>query len=167
MKKIFTGIMIIVVLMVSPQLVFAKAKTIQLRVAASKDEMKTVPNQKYSYVAHNGETPKDIYVSKDVVISNGDIQSMMAVSKEGIVVIHITLTAEGTKKLTDVTAKETRKRLAVVIDNEVLTAPMILFSIKNGQFAISHWSINTAESAKKFITDLGFTPSLQSDSAKK
>lgn len=160
MRKI---ILTLTVLLMATSPVFAKAKVIEFNLVLSSDEAKSVANKKYSYVSHQGQKPKDILISKEILLSNSDIESAIIIKKDDSArkefpVIDLVFKKDAAEKLAMITEKNTKKSLAVIVDGKVLTTPLIILPLTRGHFMLSSWQVATDDAAAKLVNDLGFTP---------
>ena len=141
---------------------YATTKEIQFRLVLTEEEAKTVTNQKYEFVPKQDQKPESILIGKDVFLTNKDIQGI-AILKDYLdpaknyPLLDIAFTKEGSLKLKEVTEKNLRKQLAILVDNEILMVPYIVFPLKSGHIKIKSWKIPTNEAAKNFVKDLGFS----------
>jgi preprotein translocase subunit SecD len=80
-----------------------------------------------------------IILLKDVAIAGSDIsKAWIGQDEYGGLAVHFTTTAEGATKFADVTAKKNwGKKLAIVIDNKVRSAPRLNVQITSGQAMIN------------------------------
>ena len=165
-KKIMFFAALLVLTFLPATFSFAKAKTIQFRLVLSKEEAKSIPNKKYSYIAHKGQASKEVLVSKEVLLSREDIDSMVVIKKEDsrykdFPEIDVVFTKEGSAKLAKVTEQNLRKSIAIVVDDQIFSAPYIVYPVVKGHFLISNWKVDTDEAAKNFVSGLGFTPTVK------
>ena len=168
MKKVVLMVMVLVTSFMAVGFAATKAKDIQFRLVLSDDEAKSTASKKYSYASRQGQAPKEITVSNNALLSAGDIESMIVVRKEDTrlkdyPMVDIVFNKEGSQKLADISEKNLRRSIAVVIGDEVLTAPYIIYPLTRGHFMLSNWKIDTDESARKLISDMGFTPLFKED----
>jgi len=77
------------------------------------------------------------YVDKQAVLSGDSLSDAIATFSEGKPVVSFRLNAEGTKKFADLTKNNIGKILAIVLDDEVVTAPKINSAILGGNGIIS------------------------------
>lgn len=163
MRKIFlAGIF----LLVGATLVCAKAKDIKFCLTYTQEEAKSAHARKSSVVAHPGEKPRDVFVAPEPFLSSKDIQSMVITRKEetpdkDYPRIDVIFTEEGARILKEVTEKNVRKTVAIVIGKEVFMTPYIVFPLAKGRMFLITWKISTDEEAQKFVSDLGFTPTFK------
>ncbi|HOW35731.1 MAG TPA: hypothetical protein PL155_04895 [Candidatus Omnitrophota bacterium] len=168
MRKVFlAGIF----LLVGATLVCAKAKDIKFCLTYTQEEAKAAKAQKGSLVARPGEKSKDVFVAPEPFLSNKDIQSIVITKKEETADkdyprIEIIFTEEGARVLKEVTEKNLRKTVAVIVGKEVLMTPYVVFPLAKGRMFLTTWKIATDEAAEKFASDLGFTPTFQSPEPK-
>ena len=87
---------------------------------------------------------KQIYISENVVLSNSDIDSAsVSLGPNGQPMISIVFTKVGAKRFAEVTEQNIGKPLAILIDGELLSAPIIEESILGGKAAIVGSLTNT------------------------
>lgn len=164
MKKIVFVLAVFLLFQAAPS--FAKAKEVQLSLVLSPEDAKNKPATKYSYISQPGGKSKDLLVSKEVLLSNSDIQGMIVIKKEDtkmkeLPFIDIVFNQEGAKKLEKITTDHLRKSIAVLFGNQVLSAPYVIYPITKGHIMVSHWSVATNEAAADLIKEAGFTPILK------
>ncbi len=99
--------------------------------------------------ASNGQTPAGsmvlkseegglLVVKKKVVVSGDQLNNAnVSFNKDSIPVVHFSLNHLGAKKFAEVTTKNRGKRLAIVLDGKVLSAPVINDPIVGGDGIIS------------------------------
>lgn len=148
-----------------------KAKDIQFRRVLTADEVKSVLNDKYSFVAKSGDKPKEVFVDKKVLLSSADIAKILVVKKadnptKPVPMLDIAFTDTGAKKLEQVTTENKTKELAIVVGTELFSTPYIVYPLKKGHFLMSNWKLDTDEKAADFVKEIGFTPVYQ-ESGKK
>ena len=144
---------------VSPAL--AKGKNIQFQMILPQDSKAT--GVKYKFVSKKGQSGEDLMVGKDVLFSNDDIDTIIITAKDenalsNFPLIDIRFKQEAALKLKELTTKNTKERLAIIVDKEIITAPFILFPLTRGRIQFSTWKIPTNEEAQKFVSALGFNP---------
>lgn len=142
---------------------FAKGKEMRISLVLSPEEAKTIPNTKYSYVSQPKGKAKDLLVSKEVLLSEADIQGMIVITKEDtkmkeLPFIDIVFSPDGSKKLEKVTTDNLRKSIAIMFGDEILSAPYIIYPMAKGHIMVSHWSVDTNEEAANLVKEAGFTP---------
>jgi preprotein translocase subunit SecD len=97
-------------------------------------------------------------IRNEVVITNSDIEYtevrkvMGGLGKEEYVVV-VTLNDGGRKTFADLTAKNISKKLAFIIDGEVVSLPIILVPILDGRFEITEGYTGRRE-AEEFARSL-------------
>lgn len=160
MKKI---IFVILIVLLGTTLSFAKMKDIRFSVVLSEEEAKTMPSKKYPYASREDQKPKNIFISNKSIFSKNDINSMIVVKKQDtkmkdFPIIDVVFTKEGSAKLADVSAKNLRKSIAIIVGDQVIYAPYIIYPLVKGHFMISTWNVPSDGAAKKFIEDIGFSP---------
>jgi len=144
----------------------AETKNIQFSLVLSEEETKTTLHKPYSFMAHKDEKPKDIFVSEEVLLSRDDIESMSVIKKEDspskyYPAIDIVFKKKGSDKLLAISRHHLRKNLAIIVGDQVLSTPYILYPLKKGHVLVSTWKIDTNDAAEKFIRDLGFASTLK------
>ena len=158
---LIVAFLLVSIMSVTPS--FAKAKSIQFSLVLSDEEAKSMANKKYSYIAHEGQGSKNIFVSKEPLLTNADIESMIVIKKEDsqrkeYPVVDFVFTKEGSEKLAKITEKYLRKSIAIIAGDQILTTPYIVYPLTKGHLMISSWRIKTDDAAKNFVTESGFTP---------
>ena len=158
MKKVLL-VIALTVLMAAPS--FAKTKEIQFKLVLSAEEAKSAANKKYKVQIREDQEPQNVHVGKEALLTNTDIASIVIRPDADKLtrkypVLDIIFTPEGSEKLKDVTTKYLQKRIAILIDGEVLGTPYMVYPLTKGHLLLSSWKINTPEAAEKLIKDLGF-----------
>lgn len=78
-------------------------------------------------------TDRKIYLHKESIISNADIETAsVQITKTGVG-IGVTLTEAGGKKLAEITKENVGKILGIVVDGKLITAPVIRVPITGGK----------------------------------
>jgi len=137
-------------------LCFSQTKVLQFRAVLTEQESQSTPFDKY--IDNFG---KEILVDKEVLLSNKDIDKIGIVKasrefpNESLLVVAFTNSGKG--RFFEVTKESLNKRLAIIVDDNVLTAPYIIEAIDTGQTMIPVSSFNAAE---ELIKHLGFAPYL-------
>jgi len=91
-------------------------------------ETNAAPAQQYFL---NGEM---LYLEEMVYVFEGDvIKAIPGTDEYGRSMVHVNLNSEGTRRLYEVTDKNHGRRLAVVVDNKIRFAPMIMETIPTGK----------------------------------
>jgi preprotein translocase subunit SecD len=86
----------------------------------------------------NRKTGKTIYVSKKVALSNEDIEKVEVVPDLYMdPEVAIFFTKEGKRKLTGITQNNVGRRMALLLNGEVITAPTIRSRIASGRLVIA------------------------------
>lgn len=90
-------------------------------------------------IALKSDENNNVLVIKKKVIVSGEELNNAAVSfnKDALPVVHFSLNHIGAKKFAEVTAKNRGKRLAIVLDNKILSAPIINDPILGGDGIIT------------------------------
>ena len=87
----------------------------------------------------SGERNETLHVGKKALLDGSAIESAKAstdpLSGEPIVEVHFN--QEGTKKFSDITAENIKKRIAIVVDGKVQTAPIVQTRIPGGRVHIT------------------------------
>ncbi|MCQ2611132.1 MAG: protein translocase subunit SecD [Treponema sp.] len=93
-----------------------------------------------------------LVVKKDIALEGKYVKSAMISSdKMGKTGVDFTLDAEGAQIFADVTAKNTKKRLAIVSDNKIKSAPVIKNPIPGGQVRVDGFGIEEAQNLQKVL----------------
>ncbi len=79
---------------------------------------------------HSGET---FYLYPDVAISNADIASASVIQGSSGPVVELILTPTGSEKLARLTEANLKKRIAMLVDGKVVSAPVINAPIPGGR----------------------------------
>jgi preprotein translocase subunit SecD len=147
MKKI---VMIIVALMLLPCFLMADSgKVFQIRPVSSKPSSKSI-----KMLDRNGD---EYFVLNDVLASDSDLERAY-ISEEtnikGAFRIIIFFKKMKAYKLYDLTKKYTGQNVAIILDNKLITAPIIFEPLKGDSFAITSF---TYSEAKKIAERLNST----------
>ncbi len=168
MFKLISGL---IVLFAFSPLCFGAGKQVEVRMILSAREASAVPHEKFEYVIEQNRSPEELLVSNEVLLSNSDFRAVeikppAEAGPAGVPVypvrplITITLSEDGRNKLLKVTSGNIGKRIAIVSDGEVLSAPMIVRAVSAGFLQMECWKIDTDDKAIRFVRDLGFEPIL-------
>jgi preprotein translocase subunit SecD len=76
-------------------------------------------------------------ISDTLTLRRGDIQSAEAVQREGQWSVEITLGPDAAAKFGDITARNIRKPMQIVVGDRIISTPIILNAIRLGKIAIS------------------------------
>jgi len=142
---------------------FAKAKQADFRLTVKAEEAASVPHDVYKYSISKNRPAKDLLVNKQTVLSNPDIEKV-TISKKGgpgsrpNAFVNIYFNPAGTAKLESITKSGIGRQLALVVDNKVIDAPMIVMTMKSGRYAVKTDVFDTDDKAVAFVKDLGFKP---------
>jgi preprotein translocase subunit SecD len=99
------------------------------------------------------ETQQKIYLSETTIITSQDIASAEATfTEQGMPIVGITLTATGKQKLALATEQYLNQPIGIVVNGELLSAPVIREKITGGFAMIS--GIATAQEAKAIADGL-------------
>ena len=86
--------------------------------------------------AVKGSTQK-VYLSEQVLLSNEDVASARATKTPYAANVEITFTRDGTRRFALVTEQNLMKPIAIVVDGEVLSAPIVREKITGARAIIS------------------------------
>ncbi len=79
-----------------------------------------------------------VYVSKSPIITVNDFQKMKIIRQTyGGTAIEVVLSKAGAEQFKAATEKWIDKRIAIVVDGEVMSAPIVRSSIPNGKFQVT------------------------------
>lgn len=113
------------------------APVFQMRLA---DEAPSGNSERMSYVTHYDQhTVTNVYyVQKTVLLDETALKSATPGKDAlGHGIIDITFTDAGAKRFAEVTRQNLHKRLAIIIDGQILEAPMVQSEILGGKAQIS------------------------------
>jgi hypothetical protein len=96
-------------------------------------------------------TNSSIYLHNEVVVTNADIARAEVIPHESQSWIGVTLTPAGAQKMHSVTEKNIGKRMAILIDGEVISAPVVMDAI--AETAVINGNI-TKEEAEKIVAGI-------------
>ena len=112
----------------------AEKGAFELRQVFEKATEDTVPMESKS-----GERSETLHVGKKALLDGSAVESAKLstdpISNEPIV--EVTFNEEGTKKFSDITAENVKKRIAIVVDGKVQTAPIVQTRIPGGKVHIT------------------------------
>lgn len=114
-----------------PQIVRAEVKPIKFEFRL----VDSLPSSKAPEMKIKGGK-EVLHVIAEPAITEKDVQSAKLEMKEGLAYILIVLTPEGAKKFSDFTSKNINKRMAIVIDKQLIAAPTIKAKISTGKMTI-------------------------------
>lgn len=97
-------------------------------------------------------TGEKYYLHSKILLNENDISDAYAEEINSYPAIHMLLNNEGKLKLTELTANNIGKRIAVVINGKFISAPIIRDTINAGKVLIS--GDLTSEEAKKYVSGL-------------
>jgi preprotein translocase subunit SecD len=80
---------------------------------------------------------QDFFIKKEVILNGEYLQDASATFNEGKPTISFKFNSVGAKKFADITKKNIGQVLAIVLDNEIITAPRINSAIMDGQGIIT------------------------------
>ncbi len=84
-------------------------------------------------------------IKKKVIVSGDQLNNAQAQFQEAMPVVHFSLNHIGAKKFAEATTKNRGKRLAIILDGRVLSAPVINDPIVGGDGVISgHFTVESA-----------------------
>jgi len=72
------------------------------------------------------DSDKKVYLSKEALITNKDLISARVVENEGLLRIDVKFTEEGAERMSRASAANIGKRIAIVVDGKVLSAPIVM-----------------------------------------
>ena len=82
------------------------------------------------------DTSEPLHVDRNTQLSDRDFKSLSLVDGDEISIL-ITLTGEGAKKFAELTKSSIGKRVAIVADNQVLSAPVVRQEISGDSIQIT------------------------------
>lgn len=99
------------------------------------------------------------YLEPDVLLTGEEITSVKVTADGGKNGVSFELNTFGTERFKEITSKNIGKQLAIIIDNEIVTAPMIHQAIPYGQAIISSDKTTLEEATQlKLILSSGSLP---------
>jgi preprotein translocase subunit SecD len=91
-------------------------------------------------------TQEMLHVGRTELLNESAVKATWIWKRGEVVGMDITLTDQGRKQLADLTRRNIRKRVAIVIDGRVRSAPKIDDEISNGRFTVtSDWSLGEVD----------------------
>jgi len=104
-------------------------------------------------VAPAGAAP--IYVAPQVVISNSDIATAsIGTTENGTRAVYVTLTDAGASKLLAYTSVHLREPIAIMIDGQLVSAPMVQSPLSKVAMILGGPNGFTEEEASRLVTSL-------------
>lgn len=88
-----------------------------------------------------------VYISGDVVLSNADISSAKVASGPNGPLIEIVFTKAGAEKFATVTENNIRNPLGILVDGQLISAPIVMDRIVGGKAQI--WGSFSPEEARR------------------
>ena len=82
-------------------------------------------------------TGEIFYLHNEVLINQNDVASSTVVEQQGRPAVELILTSEGTKKFRELTAQNVGKRCGMVLNGNLLSAPIIRDTISVGRAIIT------------------------------
>jgi preprotein translocase subunit SecD len=118
----------------------AAAVRFEVRLA----EESPAPGMQETHVLASGET---IYLHQDIIVSNGDIARSRVVQGNGPLQfgVAVEFTATGAQKMRDATTGGIGKRMAIIVDGEVVTAPRVRSVISTSAVISGDYTKDEAE----------------------
>jgi preprotein translocase subunit SecD len=137
MKKLLLAVLAGIGLSMFMAATASAGTVLQMRLA---DNKASDGAEQMSYVTqHDGDTSTTVlYVQKEVLLDDSMLKSAKAGTDSlGHPNINITLNDAGKKRFAEVTRENLHKKLAILIDGKIYTAPMIQQEITGGTAQIS------------------------------
>jgi len=139
MKKLLTTIAVCLTAVMAMAADSTTPPVFQMRLVA---ESPSANSEQLICQSTNQETGRvsveKLYVQKKVLLDQAALKSVVATrSRQSHWQIDFSLTPEGTKQFAEITGQNVGKRLAIVIDGRLITAPTIQSSITGGQGQIT------------------------------
>jgi len=97
-------------------------------------------------------TDEIFFVSNEVVLTSADIESAGTSSVHDMPIVELELTDAGAKKFAKFTGENIEKHAAIIIDGELVTAPLIKEKIAEGRALIN--GLFTEEEAERIAAGL-------------
>ena len=109
--------------------------------------------RKYGKEFPFSKSKETLLLEENILISGNDLENVNVSNDSfGRPAVEIQLTAEGSKKFADVTSRNTERRLAIVVKDSVLSAPVIREKISGGKLLIAgSFSVQEAEDIMQSI----------------
>ena len=106
----------------------------ELRRVAERASENTVPME---YKA--GKNSETLHVEKKALLDGSAVESAKVSSDpvSGQPIVEVKFNEEGTKKFSDISAENIKKRIAIVVDGKVVTAPIVQTRIPGGRVHIT------------------------------
>lgn len=134
---------------------FAQTKELQFRLVLTYQESKSTPFDKY--IDNSGN---EILVSKNVLLSNKDIDKIGIVKgKFNEYFLIVEFNSEGKSKFFEVTRNYINRQLAQIVNDKVLSVPLVREAIDTGKCRI--YFFPSFSEAETLIKKIGFAPYLQ------
>jgi preprotein translocase subunit SecD len=98
-------------------------------------------------------TGEIFYLQNEVLVKQYDVESASVLTQQGRPAVELILTSEGTKKFKELTANNVGKRCAMILNGELLSAPVIRDTISGGRAIITgNFTEAEAETIAKGLT---------------
>jgi len=106
-------------------------------------EQNPTPGLKEAQLAGGGM----IYLHNDVIVTNSDIAQAIVIPQPGGTDfwVGVTFTSAGARKIQEATERNIGKRMAILIDGEVVTAPVVREALKESAVINGHITREEAE----------------------
>lgn len=108
----------------------AEPVTLELRRAESESA-----NNLTEMVMHGSD--KKFYLHNEILLTNDDVESASPVLHGKRLVVEVVLTEAGKKKFARVTEENLNKHLGILIDGQLILAPVVRAPIKEGKMIIT------------------------------
>lgn len=111
-------------------------------------DIKNENNKEYIMKGNN----EKLLLNNEVLLNLKDIENVK-IKKNwiGFYCIEIQFNKNGTKKFEEITKNNIHKKLGIIVDNELLTAPKIMEKIENGKASFGSYSIEEAKIIYKYF----------------
>lgn len=139
MKRLLTTLVVCLVAVVAMAAVSANSSVFQMRLVA---EDPSADSEQLICQSTNKETgqisTEKLNVQKKILLDQTALKSAVAAkSWQDYWQVNFSLTPDGTKQFAEITGQNIGKRLAIVIDGRLITAPIIQSSITGGEGQIT------------------------------
>ncbi|MDR1190752.1 MAG: hypothetical protein LBK60_03685 [Verrucomicrobiales bacterium] len=104
--------------------------------------------------AANGQT---FFVSKEKILDDRDVISAQMIERDDTFSVNLKLTENGKEKFAKLTKETIGKRLAILLNGKLYSAPVVRTEITGGELEISYFAFTTKAEAKELIAAFGKT----------
>jgi hypothetical protein len=97
-------------------------------------------------------TPRKVYVHRDALVTNKDIAEARVVADDGEPAVEVTFALPAQQRIRQATAGHLGKPLAILVDGEVINAPIVRFQISDSARIYGRFTREEAERIARSLT---------------